>query len=235
VAVDIGAFELFPTQNADIPIVSPLGGTYESSVQISIAATSTRAIVHYTLDGSDPDSGNGLVYTAPFTLTQNTTVKAIAYGHGWLDSPVASVDYTVLPPLPFWRNLQGLPADGSQDLANPSGDGVVNLLKYAFNLAPNAGDLTKNNYQILSANGTAGLPLITRDGQDRLVIAFVRRKASTNPGVTYVVETSEDLTSLQPLDLSSATVTDIDANWERVTVTDPTVSTKRFGRVRVNY
>jgi hypothetical protein len=38
---------------------------------------------------------------------------------------------------------------------------------------------------------------------------------------------------LQPLDLSGATVESIDANWERVTVTDPVVTSSRFGRVRV--
>ncbi|HEV3410352.1 MAG TPA: hypothetical protein VG095_08660, partial [Chthoniobacterales bacterium] len=62
---------------------------------------------------------------------------------------------------------------------------------------------------------------------------FVRRKASSNPGITYMVETGDNLTILQPLDLSGATIVSIDAKWERVTVTDPAVTAKRFGRVRV--
>lgn len=233
-APDIGAFELVWTQAAAIPIISPLGGTYESSAQISIANTSVGSTVRYTLDGSTPSSSNGQIYGAQFILTQNTTVKAIASGRGWLPSPVASVGYTVLDPLPYWRNLQGLAGDGSQDLANPSGDGIANLLKYAFKLAQRTGDLTKANYQILTANGTAGLPLITRDAQGRLTIAFVRRKASTNPGISYSVETGSDLAILQPLDLSAAIVVSIDETWERVTVTDPAVTPNRFGRVRVS-
>jgi hypothetical protein len=88
----------------------------------------------------------------------------------------------VLPALPYWRNLQGLAADGSQDLATPAGDGVANLLKYAFNLAPNAGDLNKPNTTTLPENGTAGLPFISIDEQGRLVIEFVRRKAQAAPG-----------------------------------------------------
>ena len=35
------------------------------------------------------------------------------------------------------------------------------------------------------------------------------------------------------LDLGGATVESIDATWERVTITDPVSTTKRFGRVRV--
>jgi hypothetical protein len=76
-APDVGAFELVQTQAA-IPIVSPLGGTYENSVLVSIANTNPNATVRYTLDGSNPSASNGQIYTAPFNLTQSRTVKAIA-------------------------------------------------------------------------------------------------------------------------------------------------------------
>ena len=212
---------------------SPVGGTFESSVQVTIFSPSTNAIVRYTLDGSAPSTTNGQLYGGGFALTQSATVRAIAYGHGRLASPNAPVTYSVLAPLPYWRKLQGLAANGSQDMANPSGDGISNLLKYAFNLAPNAGDLAKANYQILAAGGTAGLPLITTDAQGHLVIAFVRRKASGNPGIAYVVETSADLATWSALSLTNATVASVDATWERVTITDPTLTPDRVGRVRV--
>ena len=143
------------------------------------------------------------------------------------------VKFSVTRPLPSWRQLQGLSSDGSQDLASPSGDGIANLLKYAFNMAPNAGDLATPNLSVLPANGTAGLPAIGRDAQGRLVIEFVRRHAETTPGITYTVETGDDLANLQALNLTGATVVPINAMWERVTVTDPVVTGKRFGRLRV--
>lgn len=68
----------------------------------------------------------------------------------------------------------------------------------------------------------------------RLHLEFVRRQAATNPGVTYTVETGADLTNLLPLDLSSAQVVPIDATWERVSVTDPALTARRFGRVRLS-
>jgi hypothetical protein len=230
--VDIGAFELQDV-TAVIPAISPGSGVYENSVQVSITSTNAGASVRYTVDGSAPSTTNGILYTAPFNLTQTATVKAIAYNGGWLPSPVASAGFTVLAPLPYWRNLQGLLADGSQDLATPAGDGVSNLLKYAFNMAPNLGDLARFNNQVLPENGTAGLPGFGIDDQGRLVCEFVRRKATTNPGIAYIVETGPDLTNLRPLDLSAASVESINAVWERVTVTDAAITPKRFGRVRL--
>ena len=86
---------------------------------------------------------------------------------------------------------------------------------------------------MLPENGTAGLPFITRDAPGRLFIEFVRRKAATNPDIVYIVETGEDLTNLQALGLSGASVVSLNAVWERVTVIDPVITPRRFGRVRV--
>jgi len=154
----------------------------------------------------------------------------------WGSSPdIGAYEHAELPStaLEEWRSLQGLAATGSQDGSSPSGDGVVNLLKFAFNMAPVAGDLAKPNVGIMPAGGSAGLPRITRDGEGRLVIEFVRRKATANPGITYTVETGDLLPGLQPLDLPPATIVPIDTTWERVTFVDPVIGTKRFGRVRV--
>jgi hypothetical protein len=108
-------------------------------------------------------------------------------------------------PIQVWRALHSLAVDGSQDLANPSGDGLANVVKFAFNTAPNAGDLPVPNVEVLPANGLAGLPFITRAEQGRLFIEFLRRKATSDPGVSDIVETGDDLSNLQPLNLRCAT------------------------------
>ena len=80
-----------------------------------------------------------------------------------------------------------------------------------------------------------GLPLITRAGS-LLRIEFLRRKATTNSGLTYEPQFSDTL--LDPWSPSTATPTiiDIDSTWERVLIEDdqPT-ATKRFARVKVSY
>jgi fibronectin type 3 domain-containing protein len=73
------------------PTISPTGGVFTNSVAVSLKAE-TGTIIRYTLDGSAPTSGSTL-YSAPFTLTDSTTVKAIAFGSG-TNSVVTSLAFT---------------------------------------------------------------------------------------------------------------------------------------------
>lgn len=206
--------------------VLPPSGTHTGSFVVTLETPSQGAAIRYTTDGSQPTDSHGTLYTAPFTLHTSTTVRAISSGGGWLPSAESSATYTLRNGLENWRTLQGLAADGSQDLAQPYNDGVPSLLKYAFNLP-----LTAIN--TLAPGGNAGLPRITASSTPQLTVTFVRRKASTNPGVSYHVDVTGNLQNWSALDLSSATLESIDTQWERVTITDPTSGTGRFARVRV--
>jgi len=42
--------------------------------------------IRYTMDGSEPDSSNSLVYTKPISIGKNTKIKAKAYKTGWYGS-----------------------------------------------------------------------------------------------------------------------------------------------------
>jgi dienelactone hydrolase len=132
-----------------------------------------------------------------------------------------------------WRSLHGLATNGSQDLLSPAGDGVSNLLKFAFNLAPQAGNLNLPAAR-MSANGTSGLPLVQTEASQALTLTFVRRKESDNPGITYTPQVSTDLVVWSDL-TSTPAVTSIDGTWERATYTDSwTGSARRFLRVKVS-
>ncbi len=61
---------------------------------VSISANHSTAI-YYTLDGSDPTTSSTL-YEGPFTLTQNTTVKAMGVGDGYTDSEIVSKDVVIM-------------------------------------------------------------------------------------------------------------------------------------------
>ncbi len=68
---------------------APTIGGYDNAtgkVTITPAANTT---VYYTTDGSDPTDGS-TAYSAPFDLTEPTTVKAIAYRDGYCPSTVTS-------------------------------------------------------------------------------------------------------------------------------------------------
>ena len=60
---------------------------------VTITAANSKNI-YYTLDGSDPTTESTL-YTEPFELTTETTVKAFATGDGYTDSQIAELLVTI--------------------------------------------------------------------------------------------------------------------------------------------
>ena len=147
-------------------------------------------------------------------------------------SATISVTYNIQTGLQSWRQLQGLAGDGSQDLATPAGDNVSNLMKYALNMAPNAGNLALPAYS-MAAGGTSGLPYMGVDGAGNLTYAFVRRNAGSNSGITYSVEQSNDLATWETC-VTVPSVTAIDFVWERVSYVIDTASAPRmFLRLKV--
>ncbi len=63
------------------PIFSHTGGTFVQSVDVTISTNTAGADIYYTLDGSDatPDA---TLYTGPITITETTTLKAVAVKDG---------------------------------------------------------------------------------------------------------------------------------------------------------
>jgi hypothetical protein len=136
-----------------------------------------------------------------------------------------------------WVFANGLTGANALPTAAPKGDGIENLLKYAFNLDPNVAYTGPSS--IITPTGSAGLPLVNTvnvSGLDYLQITYVRRINENS--ITYIPEFSSSLTD--PLAWEKATietsVTPIDGIWERVTVRDslPTsAAPARYGRVCV--
>ena len=64
---------------------------FAETTTVTIAAED-GATVYYTTNGQDPDDREGTQYTAPFTLSETATVKAIAY-KGDLQSTIATKEF----------------------------------------------------------------------------------------------------------------------------------------------
>lgn len=60
----------------DKPVIAPAEGAYGEAQEVTITAAADNK-VYYTLDGSKPTDASTL-YTAPFTVSESATVKAIA-------------------------------------------------------------------------------------------------------------------------------------------------------------
>jgi alpha-tubulin suppressor-like RCC1 family protein len=74
-----GRHSLVVEQKVAAPAFSPNGGSFEQSVDVTITSATPGALIYYTVDDSDPrTSPTRQQYSAPFTLTATTAVKAVA-------------------------------------------------------------------------------------------------------------------------------------------------------------
>ncbi len=75
----------------DAPVIAPAEGVYVEAQEVTITAAADNK-VYYTLDGSKPTDASTL-YTAPFTVSEATTIKAIAVDP---DDNASSVATTII-------------------------------------------------------------------------------------------------------------------------------------------
>jgi hypothetical protein len=78
------------------PTITPNGGSYIASVNVTLQPPDTNAVIYYTLDGSLPTT-NSLVYAGAFNLFSNATVSASAFETNFNNSVAASAPFFVQP------------------------------------------------------------------------------------------------------------------------------------------
>jgi hypothetical protein len=101
-----------------------------------------------------------------------------------------------ITPLILWEANNNLPTQFSDPKVNgedPDGDGIPNILEWAFNLSPNVA----GRPVVTAGTGTNGLPLITcfpGNSTNIFTVEYIRNNDAPVCGVTYRVETSTSLT-----------------------------------------
>lgn len=73
----------------DAPTISPNGGNFGGSQVVTLSHDDADATIYYTTNGDEP-TASSTQYTAPFTITTTTTVKAIAVKNGVSSSPATA-------------------------------------------------------------------------------------------------------------------------------------------------
>ena len=82
------------------PTASVAAGPYTSAQTVALTTlsglptSSTPVYIRYTTDGTQPSATAGTLYSAPITISTNSTLRAVAYATGIATSPVASFAYT---------------------------------------------------------------------------------------------------------------------------------------------
>ncbi|MFN6263977.1 MAG: chitobiase/beta-hexosaminidase C-terminal domain-containing protein [Chromatiaceae bacterium] len=105
------SFTAIPLQQVSNVEISPSSGTYSGSVSVSLSSATAGATIRYSTNGADINASSP-VYSAPFTLSANTTVKARAFKAGMTDSSQTAASF-VVNPLPQVSNVAISPNGGS--------------------------------------------------------------------------------------------------------------------------
>ena len=79
------------------PTFSPAEGTFTSAQNVTIACATSGATIHYTTDGTTPTTSSS-VYSSAISVSETTTIKAIAVKSGMNNSDVATATYTINTP-----------------------------------------------------------------------------------------------------------------------------------------
>ena len=81
-------------ERAATPVATPAAGAVVSGTTVTLSTSTEGATIYYTTNGDVPTSGSDQ-YNEPITITEATTIKAIAVKSGMADSDVLSAAYTI--------------------------------------------------------------------------------------------------------------------------------------------
>lgn len=68
-------------------------GFHDAPIAVAITSATPGAVIRYTTDRSNPSLTNGLTYNGPITLSNNTTLRAMAFRANWAPTDVDSHTY----------------------------------------------------------------------------------------------------------------------------------------------
>ncbi|MBI4137517.1 chitobiase/beta-hexosaminidase C-terminal domain-containing protein [Candidatus Roizmanbacteria bacterium] len=142
-----------PTTNPQLTIqFTPDEGTYTSSFNLDLYVPQAETYeIYYTTNGTTPNNtGNGTLYTGDLTISQTTSVRAIAYATGYPTSTVHTKIYTL--------NIENqTPAANSQILNTTTNTALPITLSYADSDGPGPYTFTiLTNPQNGTLSGTGG-------------------------------------------------------------------------------
>jgi hypothetical protein len=87
----------------DEAAAQPAITTPTSITSLTMSTTTPGASIRYTTNGTAPSETNGTLYSGPVTQNTDTTIKAIAYATGLVDSTVFSAAYATASAGGAWQ------------------------------------------------------------------------------------------------------------------------------------
>jgi hypothetical protein len=142
------------------PTITPNGGSFASSVSVTMASATSGASIHYTTDGSSPTQSS-TPYAGPISLSNSTTLKAKAFKIGYDASAEASASFTKSSTstvssglVAYWNFDEGNGTTAADSSGNGNHGTLVNGPQWASGVAGRAlsFDGTDDSVDILNSN-----------------------------------------------------------------------------------
>lgn len=132
-ALTVQQIEISSDELAWNPDFSVADGNYIDPQSVAITSQTPGAEIWYTTNGDEPvqNGSTSILYTSPIAISQDTTLKARAYGSGLVPSSVASAVYTIGP---YYEGFDGEPVGWYSTGSYDTGTGL------SFDGLPVSGD-----------------------------------------------------------------------------------------------
>lgn len=150
------------------PEITPATGTFTSDQEVTITCATEGAKIYYTTDGTDP-TAQSTEYTAAFTVSETTTVKAIAI-NGENKSDIAESVITITDVAPGSSDLEW---DYTETAPTGSPDNGLN-----YESAVNDAAGTNNGMKGVKLNSSGYAWFTKNPVEGKLTLTFGNRKAA---------------------------------------------------------
>ena len=114
------------------PTFSPVAGVYSGTQSVELSCDTDGATIHYTTDGTTPTSGSP-AYSSALSVSETTTIKAIAVKANWTNSDVATATYTIVTVHDVAWALANIPTNGTDKIENAYISGIVSDIIIEYN------------------------------------------------------------------------------------------------------
>lgn len=190
------------------PVITPNGGTFAEPQTVTITAGEGCEII-YTTDGAEPGLTAGMQYTAPFTVSEDCTVKAVAIDATGAYSAVAEATFTFSAAIPSIGRLCAAATETEQTVPVVINNWAVTGV---------------NGNQVFFTDGANGIVLYQKDhsfevgdmlnGTASITVVIFAKNDFTYPEIMGLTATTEGVSVTKNAEIKPQAVVVSDLNTE---------------------